>query len=608
MFRQLTLAICLVIFLSLGVLFVTAAAANDDELDGYVPDEVLVKLVQAADLPGVATDHHLDPIPLDQFGARPIYRLRILDGATPPDRAAALAADARVMVAEPNFVGETPEGRQRTPWAGGGNSDEYAEQWAPVTIRLPEAHTVTSGDGITVAVLDTGIDATHPALDGRLVSGYDFVDMDADPSEVGMIGQDLVFGHGTHVAGIMALASPEASIMPVRVLDRDGVGNVWVLVEALAFAVDPDGNPATDDGVDVINMSLGTTRRTDLLTEIITDITCANGVDDDDDDDGDDDGDDDDNGCSAAGGRGVVVVAAAGNRGASVREYPAAEETPGVLAVAASTITDTLASFSTFGPWVPVAAPGQDILSTVPGGGFGTWSGTSMAAPFAAGQAALLRAAYPDLAAAEVVERIVTTAAPIGGLVPLRIDTAASLGVVDTIPPPSDCGAPITLLAVADSWIDQNSAANNFGTDAILKVRSQGPGDNFRTLIRFALPASLPESCVVESAVLRLYAAAWTSGRTLQALRVATTWSETSVAWNNQPATTGEAATATSGSNYREWNVTTQVQAIFDTGANNGFLIRDAAEGGNGFEQQFHGREKGESPPLLAISFAPAGG
>jgi hypothetical protein len=172
---------------------------------------------------------------------------------------------------------------------------------------------------------------------------------------------------------------------------------------------------------------------------------------------------------------------------------------------------------------------------------------------------------------------------------------------------PPDCGEPVTIFADADSWIDQNSASNNFGSDAILKVRSQGPSDNFRALIRFALPTSVPQGCVVQSATLRLYAASATTDRTLQAIRVADDWAENSVTWSNQPQTTGDAATASSDSGYREWDVTTQMQAGYDAGTNNGFLIWDAAEGDSGSEQQFHSREKGENPPMLVITFALAG-
>jgi hypothetical protein len=171
---------------------------------------------------------------------------------------------------------------------------------------------------------------------------------------------------------------------------------------------------------------------------------------------------------------------------------------------------------------------------------------------------------------------------------------------------PRTSGAPVTVFADADSWIDQNSASNNFGGDAILKVRSQGPSDNFRALVRFALPTDMPAGCVIQSATLHLYAASWTADHTLEALRVADAWSESLVTWSNQPATTGAAATTASGSGYREWEVTAQVQAMYDTGANHGFLMSDAVEGG-GAEQQFHSREKSEDPPMLVITFAPVG-
>jgi subtilisin family serine protease len=428
MSTKLSSSLHLLFFFLAGVILVAANQPPDIEQDGYTPNEVVVKLVQAADLTAVATDYNLDPLPLDQFGTRPIFRLRILDGVDPTDHAQALAADPRVIYAEPNFLGQAPEGRQRTPWAIGGDAGEYGTQWAPATLRLSQAHAITQGDGITIGILDTGIDRFHPAFAERLVAGYDFVDMDDDPGEVGEYGLDPAFGHGTHVAGIIALTAPEARLMPLRVLDRDGVGNVWVLAEALIYAVDPDNNPATDDGADVINMSLGTLRPTNLLAEIVAEISCANGESDDDGDDGEEE-DDDDSVCAGVAGYDVMVVAAAGNQGAEIPEYPAAEQQPGLLAVAASTASDELAAFSSFGPWVQVAAPGEGIISPVPNAGYGTWSGTSMAAPFAAGQAALMRAAFPESSAAEIVEEIIETAVPIDGPVPLRIDVAAALGL-----------------------------------------------------------------------------------------------------------------------------------------------------------------------------------
>jgi parallel beta-helix repeat protein len=161
----------------------------------------------------------------------------------------------------------------------------------------------------------------------------------------------------------------------------------------------------------------------------------------------------------------------------------------------------------------------------------------------------------------------------------------------------------ITVGIEADAWIDQNSSGNNFGSDSILKVQSKAPRDNFRALVRFAMPASVPQGCVVQSATLRLFAASGSSGRVLEAWQIASGWSESGVTWANQPSTTGVASTTGAANGYLQWNVTSQVNGIFAAGANHGFLIRDAAEGGSGAEQQFHGREKGENPPQLVITF-----
>ena len=168
--------------------------------------------------------------------------------------------------------------------------------------------------------------------------------------------------------------------------------------------------------------------------------------------------------------------------------------------------------------------------------------------------------------------------------------------------PPQGCGPAVTALAAADAWIDQNSPTSNKGSDSILKVQSKGPSDNFRSLVRFTLPA-VPQGCVVESATLRLFAASSRTPRTLQALRLVSTWSENLVSWANQPATTGAAATTAAGQGYREWTVTSQVQAMYAPGSNHGFLIRDSVESQDA-EQQFHSREKGQNPPQLVVRFA----
>jgi subtilisin family serine protease len=248
-----------------------------------------------------------------------------------------------------------------------------------------------------VAVLDTGADLDHPALAGKLVQGFDFVDLDTDPSEEGVYGQDMAYGHGTHVAGLIALAAPDAKIEPIRILKPNGTGSTWALAEGIRFAV--------SSNVGVINLSytfrLPAPSR--LIEDLLAELTAPTDP---------------------------VIVAAAGNNGPSTRkEYPAGEELPAILAIAASTENDTLSDFSTRGSWVSVAAPGQNILSSVPEETYATWSGTSMATPLTAGTAALVRAAYPSLSPAEVANRIKTTSVTITGPVPHRVDSAAALGL-----------------------------------------------------------------------------------------------------------------------------------------------------------------------------------
>jgi subtilisin family serine protease len=346
--------------------------------------------------------------------------MRILDGTDPEVKATALLSDPqrRVIYAEENEIGQDPEGEARITWSSGGDAGTYASQYAPATIRLDEAHTISQGFGVTVAVLDTGVDFTHPMLAGKLLPGYDFVDNDPDPSEEGVFGVNHAYGHGTHVAGLVALAAPGAKIMPLRVLDPDGSGDAWRLVKALAYAMDPDGNPATNDGASVINLSISMVTRSQLVRDVLRAVTCPH------------DAGPGELPCFLPGRQGAVVAVAAGNDGNSIAHYPAAEAIAGCIAVGATTNSDKVASFSDWGSWVPVGAPGENIQSTVPGGGFGIWSGTSMATPLVAGEAALVRSWNPGMTTTQVAQQITSKAVSLSGnQIKMRIDAAQALGL-----------------------------------------------------------------------------------------------------------------------------------------------------------------------------------
>jgi thermitase len=392
---------------------------------GTVAGEILVQLQSAAALGPLLTKYQLTVV--DQFGARPIFRLKVIGAADVNAKITALTTEPTVLSAEPNFIHSSPEASKNGAWAIGEPSN-YVAQWAPAAMHLRDAQALTTGAGVTVAVLDTGVDATHPALAGHLVPGFDFVDFDNDPSEVGNHVNNVAFGHGTHVAGLVALAAPGARIMPLRVLDQNGAGNAWVLAQAILYAVDPDHNSATNDGATVINLSLATPNRTHLMDLISTLASCAvpdpivPGVTPAEPpiDTSDPGFDADKDRCARFGG--AVIVAAAGNDGTdSIKQYPAAEHAYGLISVGASNAATQLATFSNFGSWVQIAAPGDGITSTVPGGGFGVWSGTSMAAPLTAGVAALVQSINPGMSSDDVARRVVRVSGPLCGGTQLRV-------------------------------------------------------------------------------------------------------------------------------------------------------------------------------------------
>lgn len=421
--------------LGLALCAAAAGAVAKTPKDPYLPGEVLVRLHATSQLAPLLARYPLALV--QQSGARPIYRLQVQDGRSVPDLVAALALEPEVIAAEANVQPRAPEARKNAVWAIGTEA-EYRAQWAPAALHLAEAQAISRGDGVRVAVLDTGVEASHPALAGRLLPGRDFVDGDDDPSEEGT-RDNAGYGHGTHVAGLVALAAPGAKILPLRVLDPDGRGDVWRLADALTFALDPDGDPATADGAQVVNLSLGTLDRTRILDAVATLATCSipkPGAKPD--TDYTDPGYDADKARCAAG-QGAVIVASAGNEGSSrVKEYPAAEGVYGLAPMGATAENHRFADFSNTGSWVDLAAPGDHVTSSVPGGQYGTWSGTSMAAPLAAGIAALVRTQAPRLKPVDLVKRLQRTGAALCGQTnTVQVDALAA--VTNRASPPLTC-------------------------------------------------------------------------------------------------------------------------------------------------------------------------
>jgi subtilisin family serine protease len=253
---------------------------------------------------------------------------------------------------------------------------------------------------VIVAVVDTGVDPNQSDLRGALVGGVNFVQRGAAPNDD--------HGHGTAVAGIIAARSNNrqglagicwtCSVMPVKVLDRSGSGDDTQIAAGIVWAV--------DHGAQVVNLSLG----------------------------GPGDSPELDAALDYAVGKGVVVVAAAGNSGTTVPFFPAAN--PNVLSVAATTTLDRPYSWSNYGPWVNVAAPGCNIAPVL-SGGYGSFCGTSSATPVVAGLAALARSVQPGAGTGEIVAAIEHGATPLPGFVAFgRIDAPQAMKSLTAVTAP----------------------------------------------------------------------------------------------------------------------------------------------------------------------------
>jgi hypothetical protein len=269
-----------------------------------------------------------------------------------------------------------------------------AQQWALSTLRATEVGDAT---GQVVAVVDTGVDASHPDLAGVVLPGTDVVTGTgtgtADPN-----------GHGTHVAGIVAAVADNgiggaglaqgARVLPVRVMDSDGSGWDSDAAEGMVWAV--------DHGATVINLSFGGTDPSPVLRTAVHYALSRN----------------------------VPVVVSAGNEGEAGDpvEYPAADT--GVIAVGAVNRFGVRPGWSSSGSHLALVAPGVGITSTTPGGSYDTWDGTSMAAPFVSAAVALLRRAQPGLTAGAVRQRLMDTATDLG---PAGFDTEYGAGRVDVV-------------------------------------------------------------------------------------------------------------------------------------------------------------------------------
>lgn len=352
-----------------GAAIVGSAAAGTPE---YVKNQILVRFApnSTPGLANAAINATVDRI-IPDLGIQTIH---LPVGMTVQQAISYYKGLPGVVYAEPNYIRHV----LLTP-----NDPKYGQQYGPQKVQAPKAWDLLLGAPSTkIAIVDTGVDYNHEDLTGKVIKGYDFANNDSDPMDDN--------GHGTHCAGIAAANTNNGkgvagiagndTILAVKVMMGNGTGTGDAIDAGIKFAA--------DNGASVISMSIGGYGRSQAEEDVI----------------------------NYAWNKGAVLVAAAANDGITDHVYPGAFEN--CICVAATDRNDAKADFSNYGAdWVDVAAPGVDIMSTLPGNKYGLDSGTSMATPLVAGVAGLLRAYSPDSTNVEIRNAIESTCDPVGNFI-----------------------------------------------------------------------------------------------------------------------------------------------------------------------------------------------
>lgn len=319
------------------------------------------------------------------------------------------------------------------------NDSSLSSQWHMAKVQATSAWGISQGSTqVGIAIIDSGVDGTHPDLVPKLVQGYNFLSKNTDTSDV--------LGHGTATAGTAAAATDNLTgvaglawknpIMPLLVVSSSGYAYYSNIANAITYAA--------DHGIRVISISISGTSASGTLQSAV----------------------------DYAWSKGAVVVASAGNTGNSVPNYPAACDK--VIAVSATDANDNLPGWSSFGTWVDLSAPGDSILTTSTGGSYGYWSGTSFSAPLVSGLAALVLSANASLTNVSLVQLLQQNSDDLGApgydqyygwgrINAYKALLAASSVAGDTTPPAVAVSSPAASASVTSTIQVQGTATDNVG-------------------------------------------------------------------------------------------------------------------------------------------------
>jgi subtilisin family serine protease len=337
----------------------------------FVPNEVMLDIprnLTNESLDAIAARHRMTRLETQSFRltGRTLHRWRLDGGGTVEAMIRGVAGEAQVAGAQPNYIYDL----QQLGSLPAANRDQYA----PEKLDLADAHRVATGSKIRVALIDSGVDASHPELAGAVVATFDALADDPSPQA----GQ-----HGTGMAGAIAArrtllgTAPRVALLTVRAFGASSAeGTTFAIIKGLDWAA--------DQGARVVNMSFAGPPDPRLRDAI-----------------------------AKAARRGMVLVAAAGNKGKSSPPlFPAAD--PGVIAVTATDVDDGLFADANRGSYIAVAAPGVDVLVPALGTDYAFFTGTSVAAAEVSGVAALVLERNPSLSSSEVRAILMRTAKALG--------------------------------------------------------------------------------------------------------------------------------------------------------------------------------------------------
>ena len=444
----------------------TIAAQTPSQSQRFASRRILVEAkagVGAADFDAVLAAH----------GGRSQGKLRGLNvhvvtlspGQSERDIAAKLAAHPHVKFAELDEL-VAPQGTTNDPLVG--------NEWHLTKIGAPTAWAASTGAGTIIAIIDSGVDGTHPDLAAQMVPGWNFYDNNSNTSDP--------YGHGTAVAGTAAAASNNAigvasvawgaRLMPVRISDASGFAYWSTIAQGLTWAA--------DNGARIANISyaVGSSSTIQSAAQYMRN-------------------------------KGGVVAVSAGNNG--IAETTAASGT--MIIVSATDSTDARTSWSSYGNFVDLAAPGQNIYTTVAGGSYGYWWGTSFSAPIVAGVAALVKTLRPDFTAAQIEDALFSSAVDLGGagwdpsfgygrVNAAEAIVAAKAATPDTTPPTVVIAAPTGGTVSGSVNVNVNASDNVSVMRVDLKVNGQVIASDTTTPYSFVWnSATLPDGAATLTAV-----------------------------------------------------------------------------------------------------------